>query len=112
MKTGSIYGKLFDHWLIDMNILYAMTLVRLHTDVVVETVSISHNRPDICINRTSQGSNVTPNELLLNELQMNWHRQHLSLYLLISQVKMLPSKPEVRRRPVLRSYSMFLTQFV
>lgn len=33
MKTGSIYGKLFDHWLIDMNILYAMTLVRLHTDI-------------------------------------------------------------------------------
>ena len=25
---------------------------------------------------------------------------------------MLPSNPEVRRRPVLRSYSMFLTQFV
>lgn len=81
-------------------------------EVVAETVSISHNRPDICINRTSKGSNVNPNKLLLNELEMNWHRQHLSLYLLISQVKMLPSKPEVRRRPVLRSYSMFLTQFV
>lgn len=66
----------------------------------------------IYINRTSQGCYVTPNKLLLNELEMNWRRQHLSLYLLISQVKMLPSKPEVRRRPVLRSYSMFLTQFV
>lgn len=51
---------------------------------------------------------------LINYFLMRWIccRQHLPLYLLISQVKMLPSKPEVRRRPVLRSYSMFLTQFV
>lgn len=42
MKAGSTHGQLPTYWLIEMNILNTMTLLRLHT-----RMNISHNRADL-----------------------------------------------------------------